>query len=187
MARFDRNQFLLLATAIGAATATLAAKPHEVVASTPTPDDDVEPDEVSSCDGDTGQTGRAKYCPIAEGRRKGCLDWSMCTDLHLKAASELRLFDCLAASPTNACSSEGATTAFSRCALEVTSHACSDPGAAQACQRVARVCNGHQGPMMQSCAQWVAPLTSAGRTALVSCMVEGCDDYSFKGCLEYVR
>src|SRR5450755_1609439 len=116
---FDRNQFLLLAGAIGAATAATGAKSYSI-------DDqkiEAEPDQTGACDSDTGQTGRAKYCPIAEGRRKGCLDWSMCGDVGLKAASELRLFDCLASSPVNACTVEGSTSAYMRCSQQVVNRA----------------------------------------------------------------
>jgi hypothetical protein len=178
--KLDRNQFLLLATAIGAAAATTGAKTYE--------DPIAEQDQTGgACDGDTGQTGRAKYCPIAEGRRKGCLDWVFCDDSQLKAASELRLFDCLAAKPTNACSVEGAMSAYERCARDMTPHACTDPAATQVCQRVARGCGGHQGSMMGSCATWVSPLNATGKSSFAACMVEGCDDYQFKSCLGYVR
>ncbi len=183
MVRFDRNQFLLLATAIGAATTTMAAKsyPEERTG------DEFEQDQLAACDGDTGQTGRAKYCPIAEGRRKGCIDSSMCSDMGLKAASELRLFDCLAASPTNACFVEGAPSARDRCAQSVVSHACADPTAAATCQRVAPRCGHRSGSMMQACAQYITPLNAAGRASFVSCMVEGCDDYTFKSCTRYMQ
>src|SRR3954467_14303794 len=98
--KLDRSQFLLLATAIGATVTGTAAKTYDPPISTlAKPGDGAEEDDVATCDGDTGQTGRAKYCPIAEGRRKGCLDWVSCDDSHLKAASEVRLFDCLATKP----------------------------------------------------------------------------------------
>jgi hypothetical protein len=181
MKRLDRNQFLMLATAIGAATAATGAKTFPPVEEQP------EQDQASACDGDTGQTGRAKYCPIAEGRRKGCLDWTMCDDPGLKAASELRLFDCLAGTPTNACVAESAASPYVRCAQQVVNHACADPAAAQTCQRVQRACRGHQGSMMQNCATYVTPMTSTGRNNFVSCMVEGCDDYQFKSCSQYMR
>jgi len=178
MARFDRNQFLLLATAIGAATTTMASKSYP---------DDVEQDQAGACDGDTGQTGRAKYCPMAEGRRKGCLDSSSCYDMGLKAASELRLFDCLAAAPTNACFVEGAPPARDRCVQQVVSHACADPLAAQVCQRVAQTCGRRSGSLMNSCATYLTPLTTVGRNNFRACMVEGCDDYQFKACTHYMQ
>ncbi len=113
----------------------------------------------------------------------------MCSDdLGLKAASELRYFDCLASSPTSSCSTEGAG-AFLRCSQQVVNHACPDPIVAQTCQRAARVCGGRQGPMMQqSCAIYLAPLSAAGRTQFTSCMIEGgCSDDQFKSCVPYLR
>jgi hypothetical protein len=180
MKRLDRNQFLLLTAAIGAATAATGTKSYAT-------EEDPVPDQTATCDGDNGQTGRAKYCPIAEGRHKGCLDWSYCEDKGLKAASELRYFDCLAAAPANACSVEGTATPFIRCAQQVVNHACPDPGAAATCQRVARACRGRQGTMMQSCSTYVTPMSAAGRNAFVSCMVEGCSDDMFTSCTQYMR
>jgi hypothetical protein len=182
--KLDRNQFLLLATAIGAATAATGAKSFPEDQSNGTEEQD---QTGGACDGDTGQTGRAKYCPIAEGRRKGCLDWSFCDDVSLKAASELRYFDCLASSPVNSCVAEGTATPYIRCGQQVVNHACADPGAATACQRAQRACRGHQGAMMQSCATYLTPMTTAARNQFVSCMVEGCDDYQFKSCTQYLR
>jgi len=191
MKRFDRNQFLLLATAIGAATAATGAKtyPEQTEEQSLRTDDEEQDQAAGACDGDTGQSGRAKYCPIAEGRRKGCLDWTFCDQsMGLKAASELRLFDCLAQAPVNSCSVEGTTTPYLRCGQQVVNHACPDPGAAATCQRVQRTCaRGGAGSMMQSCVNYVTPMTAAGRSAFVSCMVEGCDDDVFKGCLLYMR
>lgn len=186
--KLDRNQFLLLATAIGAAVTGTAAKSYDPPISTLSKADDAEEDQSGgTCDGDTGQTGRAKYCPIQEGRNKGCLDWSSCDDSHLKAASELRLYDCLATKQRNTCFTEGTMSAFERCARDMIPHACTDPQAAQVCQRVQRTCAGHMGSMMGSCSTWLAPLNAAGKTQFASCMVEGCDDYQFKSCLGYVR
>lgn len=190
--KLDKNQFLLLATAIGAAATTAAKTPEPTSITSASdglakPDDEAEQDTAGSCDGNTGQTGRAKYCPIAEGRRKGCLDWVSCDESNLKAASELRLFDCLAAASTNACAVEGSVSAYERCGRAMTAHACSDPTAGQVCQRVSRACSGHQGSMMASCATFVAPLTAAGKASFQSCMIEGCDDYQFKSCLGYMR
>jgi hypothetical protein len=185
--KLDRNQFLLLATAIGAAATTAAKTYDPAPVSTLAKSDEAEEDDVAICDGDTGQTGRAKYCPIAEGRRKGCLDWVFCDDSHLKAASEVRLFDCLASKPTNSCSAEGTMTVFERCGRDMSAHACADPQAAQVCQKVSRACNGHQGSMMGSCTSFVAPLNATGKAQFASCMVEGCDDYQFKSCLGYMR
>jgi hypothetical protein len=189
MKRFDRNQFLLLATAIGAATAATGAKtfPETVTSEAATRDDEEQDQTAGACDGDTGQTGRAKYCPMAEGRRKGCLDWTFCDDTGLKAASELRLFDCLATSPVNSCSVEGATTPFVRCSQQVVNHACADTAATATCQRVQRTCGRAAGSMMQSCTTYVTPMTSAGKAAFVSCMVEGCSDDAFKACTLYMH
>lgn len=182
MARFDRNQFLLLAGAIGAATAAIGSKSY----SNP---ETVEEDQTTTCDGDTGQTGWSKYCPMSEGHRKGCLESGMCIDLGLKAGSELRYFDCLANAPTSACASEGAGNAYLRCSQQVVNHACADPLAAQTCLRATRVCGGQPGRMMQeSCAIYLTPLTPAGRSQFLSCMVEGsCGDDQFKSCVPYLR
>jgi len=188
--KLDRNQFLLLATAIGAGVMGTAAKSYDPpVSSLSKQQDDAEQDQsAGTCDGDTGQTGRAKYCPIQEGRNKGCLDWSACDDSHLKAASELRLYDCLAGKPRNTCFTEGAPmNAFERCARDMIPHACSDATSAQVCARVQRSCNGHMGSLMGSCATWLNPLNATGKAQFASCMVEGCDDYQFKSCLGYVR
>jgi hypothetical protein len=181
MKRLDRNQFLLLATAIGAGTAATGSKAYDEG------NDQPEQDQAAACDGDTGQTGRAKYCPMSEGQRKGCLDWMFCDDSTLKAASELRLFDCLAHVPTRACVSEGATSPYLRCAQQVVNHACPDPGAAATCQRVQHACRGQVGSLMASCTTYLTPMTAAGRTAFASCMVEGCDDYEFMSCSHYMR
>jgi hypothetical protein len=177
----DRNQFLLVAGAIAAATTTMASKSY--------PDEGApEQDQVGACDGPTGQTGHAKYCPIAEGRRKGCLDWSSCSDSGLKAASELRYYDCLAASPPNACFVEGAISARQRCSDQVVRNACADPLAAATCQRAARNCARNSGTLAL-CTQYVAPLTSAGRDSFTSCMIEGCSDFqqTFKRCIAYTQ
>jgi hypothetical protein len=201
MRRFDRNQFLLLAGAIGTATAALGAKgqPGEQTVdgsaaggTSRTPN--VEEDQTATCDGDTGQTGWAKYCPIAAGHRKGCLDNTSCVDLGLKAASELRYFDCLANTPTSACASEGGGDPFVRnphvrCSQQVVNHACPDPLAEQTCQRAGRLCGARPSPqMVESCAIYVTPLTSAGRSQFLSCMSEGsCDDDQFRSCVPYLR
>ena len=180
MTRLDRNQFLLLAGAIGAATAAVGSKSYS---------DGAVEDQTATCDDNTGQSGWSKYCPIAEGHSKGCLDSNACVDLGLKAGSERRYFDCLASAPTSACATEGAGNPHLRCSQQVVNHACPDPTAAQTCQRASRVCNNQRGPLMQqSCEIYLTPLTPAGRTQFLSCMVEGsCSDDQFKSCVDYLR
>jgi hypothetical protein len=167
VAVFDRNQFLLLAAAIATAATVLA-----------------EEDQTGrACDDDTGRTGRAKYCPIAENGHHGCLTRRSCTGGPiLKAASELRLYDCLANATD--CSSG---TAQSLCGQQLAPHACADTSAETACQTARRACPGPQGAMMRSsCATYLAPLTAAGRTQFTSCIAEGCDDGNFTMCLGYM-
>ena len=140
----------------------------------------------------TGATGARQVLPRSpRGRRKGCLDWTMCSDTGLKGrVRDAPLSTCLAGSPANACSVEGATKlVLQRCAQQVISHACADPAATQTrCQRVARdVPVARARSMQTSCAAYVTPMTAAGRNAFVSCMVEGCEDYQFRACTLYAR
>ena len=130
----DRNRFLFLAAAIGASSCVTSQNatqdggppvtPDGSAPDTSTPSADAgtrdtstgvdatleastdASTEAGACDDDTGDSGKTKYCPISE-TGAGCLDTTDCTTTRLKVGSELRYFDCLAATDIATCFSEG--------------------------------------------------------------------------------
>jgi hypothetical protein len=186
--KVDRTRFLLLTTALSAATAIGAVATGCTVKSTEAPT--VNPVTEDSGGGDGGYDaytdggGDASACYDNTGAAASCAAANTsCTAAceryltNYTAGVARGITECIIKLPT----CEGADTEIAGCVQTALANACDDPTATTFCSPIVESCTadggGTSGIDLTECTDLAKGLSTAGRAAFTSCVTEGTAGY----------
>jgi len=188
--KVDRSRFLLLTTALAAASAVGVMATGCTVTST----DKGTTTPTPGVDGSTADTGTDAY--VADGGDGGaCLDdtggAASCTGISTSCAAACEpylanyksgvardIISCLNSLPT--CEGTGAETQIANCVQLALAKTCDDPSATTFCTPMAESCGadgGTTGLELTACVGVAKGLNATGRAAFTTCVTEGTAGY----------
>ena len=191
--KVDRNRFLMLTTALAAATAVGAMVTGCTVTSTDKGTPPITDCKNASCDAgndayvsEAGDGGDASACltddgvaPTCEGLDVSCQAACAGYLANYKKGVARDITACLLKLPT----CEGASTEIASCVQGALGRACDDPSTTSFCTPFVMSCGGDGGdggPQsldLGECKDVATGLNSAGRAAFTSCVTEGTAGY----------